>query len=529
MCRSFTFALLVFVFSFSVLHSQQPAVTPSALPQSSTPTYTIHRNVSLVVLDGVAQDSQGKVVTNLKQSDFHITEDKVPQAIRNFEMPGKFTPPQGITINSTADLDHLAPRSPVNIVLLDEFSTRFEDMAFGRYSLKKWLDKQPQKLNAPTMLVAVDLQKFTVLRDYTQNKEEILKALDHHFATYPWQTHNGGWIAERYATAFNTLSRVAEATSGHAGHKNMIWIGRGFPTINLADYPPEAQEEIDKAIQSAITELRDARVTLYTIDPAGVMIDPGVYGQDAADYDPFGGDADFEGLARATGGRSLHGRNDVDVQIGTAIQDNANLYTLTYSPTDQSDDDPSKFRHIKVTIDRPGITFLTRQGYFPSVTPERLDDSGKADGRLIGELVNAAASNMSYDAVNIAVQVSTEDTSKVSFFVPSRSLSFSPAEQSKPSYARLIVLGSIFDKKGKALNTYARTYTLHAPENTSADQKLIINVRSDFQLPKDPKAVRARLVIRVENSGHMGTVDFALTPGANATNSSFDPQFPSNP
>jgi len=436
--------------------------------------------------------------------------------------PGAFTPPQNVTIDSTADLDRLAPRAPVNVVLLDEFSTRFEDMAFGRYSLKKWLDTQPQKLNAPTMLVAVDLQKFTVLRDYTQNKEEILEALDHHFATYPWQTHNGGWIAERYATAFNTLSRVAEATSGHVGHKNMIWIGRGFPTINLMNYPPEAAEEVDSAIQSAITELRDARVTLYTIDPAGLMIDPGKYGQDAADFAPFGGDADFESLATATGGRSLHGRNDVDVQIGTAIQDNANLYTLTYSPTDQADDDPTKFRHIKVTADRPGITFLTRQGYFPSETPERLDSSGRADERLINELVNAVGSNMSYDAVNIAVQVSKEDTSKVFFFVPNRSLSFLPVDGSQSSYTQLIVMGSIFDKKRKMLGAQAKKYMFHAPGDMPSDKKLVVNDQSDFELPKNPKAVRARLVVRVENSGHMGTVDFALTPGATATNGTFD-------
>ena len=60
-------------------------------------------------------------------------------------------------------------------------------MAFARYSLKSWLEKQPSKLDTPTMLIAVTLEKFTVLHDYTQKKGEILEALDHHFAADPWQ------------------------------------------------------------------------------------------------------------------------------------------------------------------------------------------------------------------------------------------------------------------------------------------------------------------------------------------------------
>ena len=263
---------------------QSPAQNSNPTPSNSTQpvknpdgTYTIRTVSRLVVLDMVVVDNKGAVVTDLKREDFHVEESGQPQAILNFEVARTHIPAPELAINSTADLDRLAPRAPVDIILLDEFNTRFEDMAFARYSLKKYLEKQPDKLITPTMLIAVSLQNFVVLHDYTQNKEEIISALDHHFSVNPWQVSQGAWVSERYATAFITLRRVAEAVMGHPGHKNMIWIGRGFPPSRSmrTSWSIDTENRIFNAVQDCVNMLRDARVTLYTIDPAGVMADPG--------------------------------------------------------------------------------------------------------------------------------------------------------------------------------------------------------------------------------------------------------------
>ncbi len=465
-------------------------------------------------------DQKGNAVTDLTRDQFHITENDQPQEIRNFEVPGRFTPSPDITINSTADLDRLAPRAPVNIVLLDEFNTRFEDMAFARYSLKKWLDKQPAKLDTPCMLVAVDLQHFTVLRDYTQNKDEILNALNHHFVAYPWQAHQFAWLAERYTTAFYTLTRVAEATVGHLGHKNMIWLGRGFPTLNLANVAIDGQNQIHSAMQQTINELRDARVTLYTIDPAGLMVDAGVYGNAAREFSPFGGDPTFEELAKATGGRTLHGRNDVDAELGSAIRDGASLYTLTYRPNN-SFGEAEKFRRIKVTLDRPGLTFVTRQGYYPATRPARPNRDGQVGRKLATELINAGDSNMAYDAVAFTAQASATDPNELRIVVEPRGMAwYIVPDGSKPRFTRLIVLASQFDKKGKELSRKAATYSFTAPASAPPTGPLNIPVALKVNLDPQPKAVRARLVVRIEASGHMGTADLTLAPGATAKSSS---------
>jgi VWFA-related protein len=502
------FVPLIFALLFAATQPSPSQSTPAQTPASPTDdngTLTFHSNVPLVVLDVVVTDAHGAPVTNLTRSEFHVEENKDPQTILNFEQAGARVPSPAVNIDSTAKLDQVAPQAPVQIIVLDEFNTRFEDMAFARYSLKKFLQKQPGKLSTPTMLIAVDLQHFTVLHDYTQNKDDIMNALNHHFSAYPWQVHQGAWIAERYATAFITLRRVAQAVMGHPGHKNMIWIGRGFPHFNLANAPIDTSNRLNNAVQDCVNVLRDARVTLYTIDPAGVVNDPGKYGQDAQDNDPLGGNYQFAELARATGGTAIYGRNDVDAEINTAIQDGSSFYTLTYRPTNSSVD-PSKFRKITVTLDRPGLKVLTRQGYFLRYGPERVDPV-KPSRRLVADLVAADRSNMAYDGVPFSVAPVPADPTEFDIHLESNGLFWTPATDTEKRHADFILIVSTFDKKGAELHRDARTYSIGAQGDVPAIGPLNRDVDIKYHVLSDPKAVRARFTVRMTASGRIGTQD----------------------
>jgi len=496
----------------------QPAQNPPAQIQPQPPAsqpvkdangvYTIHRNARLVVLDMVITDTKGNIVPDLKREDFHVTEADQPQTILNFTPAGAHALDPQVTIDSTEELDRLAPDAPVNILLLDEFNTRFEDMAFARYSLKKFLDRQPGKLDTPTMLLAVDLQHFTVLRDYTQNKDEIISALDHHFAAYPWQAQQGQWRADRLATAFLTLRRVAEATIGHRGHKNMIWVGRGFPAIRWANVDVDTQNRVDNFVQDCVNVLRDARVTLYTIDPAGVQIDPQEYGRAAAFNDPFGGEYQFNRLAKATGGRTLYGRNDVDAEIGTAIRDGASFYTLTYRPENTSLD-PSKFRKIKITLDRPGLTVYTREGYYLQRGPGRVDPVNPSR-RLVADIVSADTSTMVYDGVPLTLEPSPTDPNRFIVHVASRGLYWTPATDTEPRHSEVVLAITTFDRKGKELKSTAKIIKVSAPTTVAPTGRIDRGLDLVYNVPPDPKAVRVRFVVRVTSSGRIGTADATL-------------------
>jgi VWFA-related protein len=469
----------------------------------------------------VVTDAKGNVITDLKRDDFHVTESNEPQTVLNFETAGAHVTAPDLTIDSTSALDSLAPRAPVNIILLDEFNTRFEDMAFARYSLKKFLDRQPGKLSTPTMLIAVSLQNFTVLHDYTQSKDDLISSLDHHFAAYPWQVHQYSWLAERYGTAFMTLRRVAQATVGHPGHKNMIWIGRGFPNLNLANFPVDTEQRVNSAVQDCVNTLRDARITLYTVDPAGLQVNQQAYGSDAAFTDPFGGNYQFAKLATATGGRALYGRNDVDAQIGTAIRDGASFYTLTYRPTNDSRD-LQKFRRIKVTVDRPGLTVTTREGYYLQYGPGRVNPVNPSR-RLVSDLISADSSTMVYDGVPISVRRSPEKPDTFNIHVDGKGLAWTYATDTEPRRAEVILVASTFDKKNKELKRDAKMIRANATGDVPPTGRLERSLDIHYLLAPDPKATRVRFVVRVAASGRIGTADVDLTKPPPPSNSASVP------
>jgi len=487
---------------------QSPSQTAnsSQTVKNADGTYTIRTTARLVVLDVVVEDKKGHVVTDLTRDQFHVTESNDPETILNFETAGSHSVAPEMTIDSTQDLDRLAPRAPVNIILLDEFNTRFEDMAFARYSLKEWLKRQPDKLDTPTMLLSVSLQKFEVLRDYTQNKQEILSALDHHFAALPWQAQQYSWVAERYSLAFQTLQRVAQAVVGHIGHKNMIWIGRGFPPLDFANVPIDTQNRIDSIVQETVNRMRDARVTLYTIDPAGLQVG-NTYGSTAEFNDPFGGNYQFAKLATATGGKALYGRNDVDAEIGTTIRDGSSFYTLTYRPGNESRD-PQKFRKIRVTVDRPELVVTTREGYYLQRPASGVNPTAPSR-RLAMDLVSAESSTMVYDGLPMTVKPRIEPDTYL-IHVDGRAVPWSNATDTDPRKAEMILMVSTFDKKGKELKRDAKSLKVSAPAGTAPTGRIELPVNLPYKLEHDPKAVRARVVVRMAGSGRIGTADLDL-------------------
>ncbi len=226
-------------------------------------TYTLQSSTRLVVLDIVVKDAKGNVVTDLKREDFKVTEASQPQTILSFEPVGAHIVDPSITIHSTVELDTLAPDAPVNVILLDEFNTHYEEMSAARSYLKQYLETQPERLEVPTMLIAADItdsetnHRVKVISDYTQDKRAILSAMDTYFPAYPWHLWEGQAPfsrKERTVAALQTALRIAEATVGHPGHKNLIWIGAGFPSHSHGDFAMPSKYELDsleKAVQQA--------------------------------------------------------------------------------------------------------------------------------------------------------------------------------------------------------------------------------------------------------------------------------------
>lgn len=513
------FAMLLLSLAPSRGMGQASGSLQQATPQSGQAgppagTYTLQVNAQAVVLDVVVTDKKGKPVTNLGKDDFQIYEDKVPQTVRSFDAPVTHPEPANIAVNSTMELDKLEPTASVTILVLDEINTRFEDELFARYSLKKFLDAQGETLTQPTLLVAVDLQRFTMLHDYTTSRKDLLAALEHHLVAYPWR-QGGGWKTEQFNAAVASIMEIAEATAGHPGHKSMIWIGRGFPSFDPESLSPEADAALQTTIETCTNGLRDSRVVLYTLDSAGVSTAP-VAQDDDGFYtdDPFGGQIDFNAMALATGGESFFGRNDVDRLIAASALDGASFYTLSFTPT-LPITDAKIFHNLRVVMRNPDLRAATREGYYsqPAKPAPARSADGKLSDRQVFDLMVAGQSTMVYDAVPLTVLRMTGTTGDFKVSLSSADVTWQTDGANKLS-ANVTLLVESFDKKGKLLDRQGESTTVEVPRDPDAATPGTPWVTLLAKIPTKPPAARIRFVVRLDDSGKLGSSNFLLVDPA---------------
>ena len=476
--------------------------------------YSLKVTTQNVVLDVVVTDKQGMPVTGLRKDDFTVYEDKASQTVNSFEeTSGKPVPAATVPVNSTAELDNAEPDAPVSILVIDELTTRFEDLAFARYSLKKYLKAQGDTLEQPTMLISANYRNIAVLRDYTTSRKEILDALEHHLADYAAlsRAQNLSWQAEQINATFGSLLGVAEATAGHRGHKNMIWIGRGFPPVNMATLLPSMQDAFTAQLAMCSRLLRDSRVTLYSVDPAGLRTEePARDGSDFYVDDPFGGQVDFDTMAVATGGKALHGRNDVNNMIDESVRDGESFYTLAYRPAVESKD-PKAFRRIKIVMKDPNLHASTREGYFAAAAPVApvKEANGKFSQRLIFDMNVASNSLLVYDGVPLTVTREATTPDRFDLHLRAGDLPLQVDASNKPS-AELTVLVESFDKRGKMLEHNAKILTVRMTARPPSAGPDIRSISIPVNISTKAPAARLRFVVRANGNGKVGAENFFL-------------------
>ncbi|HEY1647291.1 MAG TPA: VWA domain-containing protein [Terracidiphilus sp.] len=497
--------------------AQEPngATTPEGVP-------VIKATSRLVVLDLVVTDGTGQLRNKLNRDDFRITEDGAPQTISSFEKPSDHPVPSGAMINSTNDLEHLAPDAPVNIIVLDEINTGFQDMAFARYALTKYLNAQPEQISAPTLLVAVNFDKtgLTVIRDYTQNREDILRALDHHLARYPWNLEKGESPYLTMAKSLGALEQVTEAAKGHPGHKNIVWVGKGFPTINVSNVslPPKSVDELNYAVRKLINMLTYSRITLYPVDPTMLTV-PQVTLSDAGSLlqaaqnspdtfppqDPLNSVISLTGLAKATGGKSFYSRNDVDKEIAECVRDGVNYYTIAYRPTNSSDAG-KPYRRINVELTTPGLHAFYRDGYFAANRDSTNGPETPAADEKVGaayDVLAAEESAMVYTGLTISVAPKPGVPNMYVLEVPEGQLAWTAVGDAESS--ELMVAAAAVNNKSKVLVQHTEKITARRKSTETPDPNAVLRI--EIALSPVVNTSRLRFIVRSDGNGRVGTAD----------------------
>jgi hypothetical protein len=121
--------------------------------------------------------------------------------------------------------------------------------------------------------------------------------------------------------------------------------------------------------------LRQANITLYSVDPLGTSDDVGLR---TSYYEQFLkgitkpsqvyiGNLAQQVLSRQSGGLVLNSNNDVAGEITKCLADATNYYIITFEGL--PGDGPNEYHALQVKVDKPGLTARTRYGYYAQPTP----------------------------------------------------------------------------------------------------------------------------------------------------------------
>ncbi len=506
--------LLLFSLLFAANGSAQQ--TPQAVP-------SLTLNSRLVVLDVVVTDAKGKPVQNLTAADFKVLEDGRPQRIRSVETPDVHVLPAATAAGNAANetFDPTKPAnfgsSPVNILVFDQLNTHFADSSFARRSLQDFVKQQPAALLQPTTLLEVHDDHFQQLAGFTRSREALLHALVESKTQYAWKLEVNGKTdhgpLDRLQQSLEALEQMAQSFARIPGRKNVIWVGAGFPTVDPVQLATADAREIRTTLRHITNLLLETHVTLYAVDPtssapgmteitdASQMAFVQAAGDTATgDLDPFSATDDFDKLAPATGGRVVRGMNDVAHQINSAVESGSTFYTVAYSP-DSASSTKAAFRKISVICLRPGLTAVTRTGYYTG-KDEELSRVSAAEY----DLDSAVTSPLPLNAIALTVERLTPPEAPASSFrvrVHSADLTWETDAEGRLSASISLLAGSL-NAKGQMVDHILQSMSANARPGTDVREP---QRTADFLIvvPAEPKAVRIRFVVRDATSGHMGT------------------------
>ena len=116
---------------------------------------------------------------------------------------------------------------------------------------------------------------------------------------------------------------------------------------------------------------------------------------------------------------------------------------------------------------------------------------------------------MVYDGVPLTLEAA-DVPNMYKLHVDARGIVWTNATATDPRRAKFIVTVTTFDKKAKVIKVDARAITVKVNGDVAPTGRLERAVTVDCLVPPDPKAVRARFVVRVDATGRMGTADVDL-------------------
>jgi VWFA-related protein len=324
--------------------AQQKAAAPVPAPS--------HR----MTLDVVVTPKRGNApVSRLTAQDFTVADNKARQKIMSF---------QAIDGNE----------APIKVVLVvDAVNAYYQTVAYEREQIDSFLRANGGRLAYPTQLVIFTDTGTQIQNGFSQDGNAVSASLDHFAVGLRTIRRSQGFYGagDRLSLSIKAMSMLTGHESRVPGRKFVLWISPGWPILSGPEVQigPRQQGSIFRTVAGLSTGLREAGITLYSIDPLGTADAGSLYSSAYQNFlkgvrepsDAQFGNLALQVLAVQSGGQVLNSSNDVAGLLRKAMSDTGAYYELSF---DAAPGEPDEYHQIQVEIAKPGLVARTRTGYY---------------------------------------------------------------------------------------------------------------------------------------------------------------------
>jgi len=530
---------IVAILAAAVLLSPAAPLTPQEPDKPGAAQTPIRVSTELVLVNVVARDKKGNPIRDLKQADFTLYEDGKKQQISTFDFEDVDQLPMtaGATVSGAAPgtLLHSSKKAPPTldardrrlIVLFFDFSAMEpEQIDRSVDAAKKFVST---KLQPADLIALVSLAtNMHVDCDFTDDRDKLLALLTSYNSgqgqgfdmgatgSAEGTAETGGSFTED-DTDLNTFSADRKLLALQSLMQSLGKLPQKKSIIYFSNGITQTGADNQSALRAATAAAVKANASIYSLDVRGLQAFPpggeaqnaSLHGQSAYSgasvLNDLNGNASSQDtlatLSSDTGGKAFFDSNDFSGIFTQVQKDSSVYYVLGFTSSNPAKD--GKFRHLKVTINRPDLKLDFRSGYYAGrdfVHLDRADREQQLEDELAAQLprvdvpVYAGESYFRKDESHYYLAVS--------LIIPGSQIPF-VTEKDKDN-ATIDIIGQALEGGKFPVGRLRDTWKL-AVESSREVRRKNVQYNTGFLLA--PGNYHLKFVIRENQTGRMGSFE----------------------
>jgi VWFA-related protein len=386
--------------------TQRPATPPPV-------SYAV--DVSLVEVDAVVTDGEGKVIRDLRRDEFHVFEDGRAQTLDRLsliEIPIQRADARAPLTARTLDVQSNQQRfdGRLYVLLLDDLHTSALRGDRVKAAAREFIE---QRLGPSDLVAVVHVSATRESQDFTTDRTRLLASVDrfagrmlrsetlNRIDEYNRQLLSTGRIPDQVRDldepsrgqdsrrVFDVIAGISQRVAPVRGRrKALLWFGEGV-AYDMFDIGGRQQaSDVLESSRAAVAAASRANVAIYGVDARGLrglgeetmqLTSPAEdptrsLGASALNEEVFRSQQNLRRVSDETGGFAVVNAGDFSHAFERVVEENSEYYLLGYYSTNPNRD--GAFRRVEVRVDRPDARVRARSGYVASGTKSESTRAG---------------------------------------------------------------------------------------------------------------------------------------------------------